>query len=44
MTIDNGITFFDWDNRLSVDGVINIGYYDDIILMKILFALMKIYR
>ena len=43
MNIDNEITLFDWDNSLSAYGVMNIGYDDDIRLMNILFAMMKIY-
>ena len=42
MTIDNEITLFDWDNRISDDGVMNIDYDDDVRLMNILFALMII--
>ena len=42
MTINNEITNFDWDNRLSADQVTNVGYADDIELMNILFSMMKI--
>ena len=42
MTIDNEITLFDWYNRLSSDGVMNIGYDDYTRLMNILFSMMKI--
>ena len=43
MTNDNEINPFDWYNRLSVDGVMNVGYDDDVRLMDILFSLMTIY-
>ena len=42
MTIENLITLFDWDNTLSADGVMNLGYNDDVILMNIIFAMIKI--
>ena len=42
MMIDNEITLFDWGNRLFVDGGMNVGYDDDVRLMNVLFALMKI--
>ena len=42
MRINNEITLFDWDDRLSADGVMNVGYGDNVILMNIMFALMKI--
>ena len=42
MTNDNEINLFDWGNRLSVDGVMNISYDDYVRLMNILFALMTI--
>ena len=42
MTIDNEITLFDWDNTLSANGVTNVGYDDDVILMNIMFTLMMI--
>ena len=38
----NEITLFDWYNSLSADGMTNIGYYDDVILMDVLFSLIKI--
>ena len=38
MIIDNEIILFDWDNRLSADEVINLGYDDDIRLIDILFG------
>ena len=41
ITNDNVITPFYWENMLSADGVTNVGYYDDVILIGILFALMK---
>ena len=40
MMNDNEINLFDWDNRLSVDGVMNVGYDDAARLMNIMFALM----
>ena len=40
--IDNRITIFDWDNRLSTDGVTNVGYDDDLRLMNKMFAMIKI--
>ena len=39
---DNVTTFFDWENRLSAEGVMNVGYYDDVRLMDIMFSLMTI--
>ena len=42
MTNDNEIKLIDWDNRLYVDGVMNVGYDNDTILTNLLFALMKI--
>ena len=42
MMIDNEINIFDWGDRLSADGVMNVGYDDDVILMDTLFDLMKI--
>ena len=42
MTKYNEINLFDWDNRVSVDEVMNVEYDDDVRLMDILFALMKI--
>ena len=42
MTNDNDINLFYWDNRLSVDGVMNVGYDDEVRLMDLLCALMKI--
>ena len=42
MTDYNEINLFDWDNRVYFDGVMNVGYDDDVRLMDILFALMKI--
>ena len=41
ITTDNVITLFEWDNGLSVDGVMNVGYDEGVRLMNILFALMK---
>ena len=41
MTNYNEINLFDWDNRLSVDGVMTLGHDDDVRLMNILFVLMK---
>ena len=37
MMNDNEINHFDWENRLSVDGVMNIGYVDGVRLMNIMF-------
>ena len=42
MAIYNEITLFEWDNRLSTDGVMNVSYDDEARLMYIMFALMKI--
>ena len=42
MTIDNEITILDWDNTISSDWAMNVGYDDDVRLMNILFALMTI--
>ena len=42
MTADNEITLFDLYNRLSTDGVINVGYTDEVRLMNTLFALTTI--
>ena len=41
MTNNNEITLFDWENMLSDDGVMNVFYNDDVRLMDILFARMK---
>ena len=42
MKIDNEITLCGWDNRLSDDEVMNVGYNDDVRLTNILFSMMKI--
>ena len=42
MTNDDEITVFDWNNRLSVYGVMSVGYDDDVRLMDILVTLMTI--
>ena len=42
MVNDNELNLFDWENRLSVDGVMNVGYGDDVILINLMFALMTI--
>ena len=39
---DNEINLFEWGDRLSVDGVMNVGHDDYIRLMNILFAMMTI--
>ena len=37
------ITLFDWGNRLSTDGAMNVGYDDYVRLMNIMFDIMTIY-
>ena len=43
---DNVTTFFDWENRLSADPLMNFGYDDALgliyILIYIMFSLMNI--
>ena len=43
MKIDNEINLIKWDNRISDDGVTNVGYDDDVRSMNIMFAMMEMY-